>query len=111
MSKKTTPLGKLYKKASKAAEMIKDTDLKMRDVVRYFGRALDAQPDFKGMAEEYTFAKFILEGKAIFKGDTVYHKDNPAPLVVSRKEMDVNDRTIVYMTDGCYYFLSELVYC
>lgn len=58
----------------KCLKMVEGTGLKWWDVVKVLNRVQFIAPDFSSDEKYYEFALGVVEGKPVWKGDTLWHK-------------------------------------
>ena len=78
----------LYLEYARVIKMCEGTEVKPRDCVKFSGLDIFGDhPAFDCVPNDYEFAVTILEGKPVFIGDTVYHKQLGAEVTISTSDL------------------------
>jgi len=78
----------LYLEYARVIKMCEGTEVKPRDCVKFSGLDIFGDhPAFDCVPNDYEFAVTILEGKPVFIGDTVYHKQLGAEVTISTGDL------------------------
>jgi len=74
----------LYLEYARVIKMCEGTEVKPRDCVKFSGLDIFGDhPAFDCVPNDYEFAVAILEGKPVFIGDTVFHKQSGIERIIN----------------------------